>query len=265
RSRRALRGDTVRPGVARGPRPRRRTLARGARELHGRGRRAHVFPAAGNRCKARVMTEAGVPDEMSGAARGDGWRARRGGAAARRRLRAGGTGTLAVRRGLPGGQYRPLPDADVARIYDTALDVLERIGIGDPTPAILHYALPAGAVLDERGRLRFPRALVEDLIGRSAKGYVLHAPDPALDIEVKGSDVLFTTSGESVRILDYETQRFRPTTLVDLYDAARLADQLEHIDCFGQPFIATDLGDDLYVHHMNTAYAVLAGTRKPFA
>ncbi len=66
-------------------------------------------------------------------------------------------------------------------------------------------------------------------------------------------------------ILEYETQRYRPTRLVDLYDAARLADQLEHIHTFGQPFIAAEYSHDLYAHDMNIAYAELAGTRKSFA
>jgi len=63
-------------------------------------------------------------------------------------------------------------------------------------------------------------------------------------------------------VLDYATQSFRPSRLVDLYDAARLADQLEHIHNFGQPFIAAELSSEVLVHDINTAYAALAGTRK---
>ncbi|MBW2386607.1 MAG: trimethylamine methyltransferase family protein, partial [Deltaproteobacteria bacterium] len=66
-------------------------------------------------------------------------------------------------------------------------------------------------------------------------------------------------------ILDYPGQRYRPTKLVDLYDAARLADRMEHIHYYGQPFIVAEWSHDLYVHDMNIAYAALSGTRKPFA
>jgi len=138
-------------------------------------------------------------------------------------LRAAGTEGNVVQPGMSGGVYRPLSERDMQRIYDTALAILENIGIADPIPEILHYALPGGCRLDERGRLRFPRALVEDLIDISAKSYVAHAPDPALDCELTGERVYFSTSGESVSILDYEKRSYRPTTLVDLYDAARLA------------------------------------------
>jgi trimethylamine--corrinoid protein Co-methyltransferase len=190
---------------------------------------------------------------------------RSGGAEARRRRRAAGVSGKAVRPGMPGGQYRPLSDSDIHRIYDTALDILEDIGIGDPIPEILRYALPGGCILDDDNRLKFPRTLVEDLIDKSASSYRLYAPDPANDLEVREAEVLFCTSGEAVKILDYETQSYRPTTLVDLYDAARLADQLEHIHTFGQPFIASDFSHDVFIHDINIAYAELSGTGKSFA
>jgi trimethylamine--corrinoid protein Co-methyltransferase len=190
---------------------------------------------------------------------------RSGGRAARRAKRAAGVRGQAVQPGMVGGTYRPLSDQDMGRINDTALDILENIGIADPIPEILHYALPGGCFLGNDGRLRFPRALVEDLADVSAKSYIAHAPDPRLDCEVSGERVYFSTSGESVSILDYETQSYRPTRLADLYDAARLADALEHIHMFGQPFIAAEHSQELYVHDINIAYAELAGTSKHFA
>jgi len=190
---------------------------------------------------------------------------RSGGRDARRALRAAGVRGQAVQPGMQGGAYKPLSEHDIQRICDTALDLLENIGIGDPIPEVLQYALPGGCVLGEDNRLRFPRALVEDLIDVSAKEYICYAPDPQYDLEVSGQKVYFSTSGESVSILDYQSQTFRPTELVDLYDAARLADTLEHIHSFGQPFIAAEYSNDVFVHDINIAYAELAGTSKSFS
>jgi trimethylamine--corrinoid protein Co-methyltransferase len=170
-----------------------------------------------------------------------------------------------VRPGQPGGTYKPLRDADIDRIYRTALDVLENIGMGAPTPGILRHAVPKGCDLGDDGRLRFPRALVEDMIAVSPREFTLHARDSSLDLDVSGTRVHFCTSGEAVSVLDYDTQTFRPSRLVDLYDAARLADQLEHVHNYGQPFIATELSGEILVHDINTAYAALAGTRKSIA
>jgi trimethylamine---corrinoid protein Co-methyltransferase len=171
----------------------------------------------------------------------------------------------AVHPGEIGGRYRPLSDHDVERIHATALDVLERIGIGEPIPEILDYALPRGAGLNDAGRLCFPRGLVEDLVAMSPASYVAYGVDPKHDHEVSGQRVYFCTSGEAVRIFDYATQTYRPSTLVDLYDAARLADRMQHIHNYGQPFIATEWSEAVYVHDINVAYAALAGTQKSFA
>jgi len=190
---------------------------------------------------------------------------RAGGREARKAARAADEGGKVVRPGLPGGNYKPLSESDVQRIHGAALDVLENIGIGDPIPGILDAVLPKGCILGDDGRLRFPRSLVEDAIAKTPKSYTLHAPDPDLDMEVREQEVILTTSGEPVKILDYETQKFRDPGLVDIYDAARLVDRMEHIHYFGQPFVATDWSHDLYVHDMNTAYAALAGTRKTFS
>ena len=190
---------------------------------------------------------------------------RGGGREARRAVRRAGVAGLAVRPGMEGGLYKPLSEHDIQRIHGAALDILERVGVGDPIPEILEATIPKGCTLGDDGRLRFPRAFVEDAIAGAAREYVLYAPDPARDMLLEGQRVIYSTSGEAVKILDYASQRYRPSTLVDLYDAARLADRMEHIHYFGQPFIASEWSHDLYVHDMNIAYAELAGTQKAFA
>ena len=114
-------------------------------------------------------------------------RARRpNGREARRAARLARGSHVAVHPGQPGGAYKPLSEAAIKRIYATALDVLENIGMGSPIPEILRYALPKGCTLGEDGRLRFPRALVEDMIAVSAKEYLLYALDPGNDHMVRG-------------------------------------------------------------------------------
>ena len=61
-----------------------------------------------------------------------------------------------VRPGMPGGQYKPLSDADVLRIHHAALDVLENIGLADATPSGIEYMTKAGAKLTLHGSADFP-------------------------------------------------------------------------------------------------------------
>ena len=163
-----------------------------------------------------------------------------------------------------GASYRPLSDHDIEEIHHTALDVLEKIGLADPIPELLEVAIAKGCFLDPEGRLRFPRALVEDAIEKSSR--LSQRQDVSLrDEHPTGTRVSFSTSGESISILDFDTRRYRPSTLVDLYDASRLSDQLEHIHTFGQPFIASEYSEDLFIHDINVVYAQRAGTKKNFS
>ena len=173
--------------------------------------------------------------------------------------------SAAVRPGLAGGSYQPLAPVDVKRIADTALEVLARIGFSAVTDEIREYALAGGAHFNANGRLCFPRSMVEDLLANAAHEVVYHGRDAARTVRSGGNRVFFATSGEAVRFVDPETGRYRPSTLLDLYDFFRMGDFLEHIDFCGQQVVATDICEDARLHSLNIAYAGAAATTKPFS
>ena len=144
---------------------------------------------------------------------------------------------------MTGGAYKPLSDHDIQRIHDTALDILENIGIGEPIPEILHYALPKGCLLGDDGRLRFPRALVEDVIANACKSFVMYGRGEAPDLEVSDTRVHVGSGGAAPGIIDIDTGLYRETTLKDLYDAARLVDRLDNIHFFHRSLVARDCPD----------------------
>ncbi len=164
-----------------------------------------------------------------------------------------------ARPGVAGGRYKPLGDADVKRLHRAALQVLARTGIGDAPTAVIERALEAGCRLTDTGRLLFPESLVEDVIAGAARNFVLHGRDPRHDIEVKGRKVHYGTGGAAV--LDLESGRYRPSTLADLYDFARLADRMDYVSWFTRICVATDIADPLDLD-INTCYAIAAGTTK---
>ena len=61
---------------------------------------------------------------------------RRGGREARKALRSRPIpmDEAAVRPGMSGGQYKPLSDHDMQRIHETALKLLETVGLGQAIP-----------------------------------------------------------------------------------------------------------------------------------
>ncbi len=164
--------------------------------------------------------------------------------------------------GMVGGAYTPLGESALQSIYDAALDLLENLGMGEPIPDFVRVVTEAGGHVDDAGRLRYPRGVVEAAIGTAAKEFVWHGIDPDLSVEIGGNRVHFSTAGAAVLMLDHETSRFRPSTLADLYDAARLVDTLDNINIFVRTVVARDLEDSRELD-LNTAFAVLAGTAKP--
>jgi trimethylamine--corrinoid protein Co-methyltransferase len=148
------------------------------------------------------------------------------------------------------------------RIHRAALDVLARIGMADAPPEFLSLALEKGCSLNEHGRLCFPNSLVEDLIASTPSTLVLHGREPGREVELGGDHVHYATGGQAVRMLDLETNQYRPSTLTDLYDSACLVDTLEHIQVFNRNVVATDI-EDWFELDINSAYATIAGTTKP--
>lgn len=164
--------------------------------------------------------------------------------------------------GQRGGRYRPLSDGELRQVLDTALRILAEIGMAEAPPVLRERALEKGASINGLGRLSFSRAFVEDIVAGAAKGFVFHGRDPKHDIEIGGERVYFGTGGAAVQTLDIDSGRYRPSTLADLYDFARLADTLDNVSWFTRCCVATDVPDTLDLD-LNTAYALLAGTTKP--
>ncbi len=192
---------------------------------------------------------------------------RGGGRAARHALRQDSGPAQAVRPGMEGGAFKPLSQQDIERIHAAALDILADIGIGDPTQELIDIAVPQGCTLNEHGRLSFPAPLIEDILAKARREYVVYgrgARSPSYDVSTGGQRVHFCTAGSAVTTFDYASRSYRPSTLVDIYDIVRLIDRLDNIHLVGQPVIATDI-EDLFEHDLGILYAQMSATEKPLS
>ena len=188
----------------------------------------------------------------------------RSGRKARHAQRAAPVKTNPAPAGAVGGFYKPLTDADLERIYATALRLLAELGMGEIPDRLTRDLLAAGATDLGQGRIGFPKDMVEGAIRSAAKEFVLYGRDPARDITVGGDRVYFGTGGAAVTTLDLETEVYRPSTLTDLHDFTRLQDTLDNVAWFTRCCIATDV-PDMYDLDVNTAYALMRNTTKPVA
>lgn len=166
--------------------------------------------------------------------------------------------------GMVGGRYRPFSRSEVERVHALVLKLLSDLGLSQVTPSLEEQAVAAGCFVDGDGRLRFPRALVEDVIARTRRSFTLHGREPSHDIEIGGQHVHTGTAGAAPLIMDFESGVYRESTVADLYDIARLVDRMEYIHWYHRSVVARDT-DSFFDLDMNTTYACLQGTTKSIA
>ena len=131
-----------------------------------------------------------------------------------------------VHPGQEGGRFTPLNTADLPRIHEAVLQLLETLGLADAIPSCVEACTAAGAFVSDEGRLCFPRLLVEDTVANAARNLTLYGFAPEHDLQLQGKKIHFGTAGAAVHIVDSETREYRESTVADLYDIARLCDQM---------------------------------------
>jgi trimethylamine--corrinoid protein Co-methyltransferase len=161
---------------------------------------------------------------------------------------------------MPGGLYRPLSDADIQQIHQTALRLLEEVGLADAPESGVEILMRAGCTMSDRGRLLFPRALVEDTLAKAGRNFPLYAQDPKFDLEPWGKKVYFGTAGAAVNMVDADGT-YRESKIQDLYNIGRIVDTMEHIHFFQRAVVPRDLPDP-YEMDFNTCYAAVSSTTK---
>lgn len=191
-------------------------------------------------------------------------RARRaGGRSARKSLRAAPLAEelRPVRPGLEGGSYRPLDDKALAAIEDTVYQILEEIGLSQAPQSGIEYMTAFGAIQGDDGRTRFPREIVDKALSMAKRDITLHGQDEAYDLHLTGSKVHYGTAGAAVHLVDVAGNQYKESELQDIYDAARIVENMDNIHFFQRPMVARDIPDarDLDI---NTVYACVSGTRK---
>ena len=103
--------------------------------------------------------------------------------------------------------------------------------------------------------------MIDDAIASLARPLTLHGLKEGREVTLGTDAVHIATGGAAPMILDHISGDYRETRLNDIYLAARLVDQLDHIHFFS-PMVARDMPDIMSLD-LNTAYACLKGTGKP--
>ena len=137
-----------------------------------------------------------------------------------------------MRKGLPGGQYKPLKQQDVEKIHQTAMRVFHEIGVQVNHDEALEIFKNAGANAKMDSKIvKFEPDMVMEVIGRAPSTVNLcgRAEDRSLDCEIGGTKVHLGTGGTALNVQDPGSDTSRPSQLKDVMNMARVVDELENI------------------------------------
>ena len=164
-------------------------------------------------------------------------------------------------RGIEGGLYRPLSDAQMQQIDAVVHEILEKTGVSEAPPIVVDTVTRAGGKVDKDNRLCIPADLLDRAIEGIVRHYTLPGQVPGHDMHMSGKHVHTGSGGAAPYVIDIDSGHYRESTLKDLYDAARLVNSLDNIHFFSRSLVARNMPDELSLD-INTAYASLAGCEK---
>jgi trimethylamine--corrinoid protein Co-methyltransferase len=166
-----------------------------------------------------------------------------------------------IRRGLPGGSFKPLTDEAIGMVHQTAMRIIEEVGFEVNSKTALNLFEQAGARVDrEMRRVRLPEHKVMELISTAPSEIILCGQHEKNDIALGGQRVYAGTGGTALYVYHPDMDKKQPATLADLRKIARLVDGLDNIHFFLLPTYPTELQLDCV--DVNRFFAGLDNTTK---
>ncbi len=130
-----------------------------------------------------------------------------------------------------------LAQPDLEKIHETSLRALEKVGVKFQDEAALKIFRGAGGATVDGESVYLSRQLVEWAIDQAPGKFILRARNPAYDVALGQSQVLYTSAFGATFVCDAEAKTYRPATLDDLAEYVLLADKLENVHYVLTPFI----------------------------
>ena len=133
-----------------------------------------------------------------------------------------------------GGTYQPLNSNETKQISDAAIEIMCTVGFSECPEPVVQELLKFGCE-KTRNRIHFSNSLINEVLQQIPKLVTLCGRSNKDDLIVGKSASFVGTGGASPYILDIQTDTYRASTLSDLYDSARLCDQLDHCLLYTSP------------------------------
>ena len=147
-----------------------------------------------------------------------------------------------IRKGLAGGNFKPLTEEAISRVHQNAMRTIEEVGFEVNSETALGLFEGAGARVDrEKRRVCLSQDKALELIGMVPSEIKLCGQDEKHDILLGGNRVYAGTGGTALYIYEPDTGQKRLATLEDLRSIAKLVDQLDNIHLFMLPTYPNEL------------------------
>jgi len=147
-----------------------------------------------------------------------------------------------IRKGLPGGSFKPLTEASIERVHQTAMRVIEEVGFEINSETALRLFEKSGARVDrEKCHVHLSREKALELINMAPSEIRLCGQDEKHDILLGGKRVYTGTGGTALYIYHPDSGERKPAILDDLKRIAKLVDKLDNIHLFMLPTYPSEL------------------------
>jgi trimethylamine--corrinoid protein Co-methyltransferase len=159
-------------------------------------------------------------------------------------------------------RFRVLSDDQIEQIVLAAEDILQETGTLVYEDHALKLLRDAGCVIENGNLVHIPAQLVENSIKSAPSRIVLAGRDREKRMALEKDQIYFGTGSDCPFLLDPHTGERRRYTFKDIYNAAKIADALPHIDFHMSVGLTSDVPIGTYDRHQ--FLAMLRGTTKPF-
>lgn len=150
----------------------------------------------------------------------------------------------------------------LAAIHNTALRVIEELGIKVLNAEARDYFKQSGASVDETTQLvRMDSALISSALESAPSEFVIHGAVAATDVTLGGDNIAFVGVGGAPHISDLDRGK-RPGTLEDTRNIIKLSEHFDVLHLQSPNVESQDI--PVHLRHYRVTEAQLTLSRKPF-
>jgi len=149
-----------------------------------------------------------------------------------------------------------LDDGDVKKINQTALNILEEVGVFFPSEKALKIFADARAKVDfDKKLVKIPGHMVTEYLKKASGRYTLAGRRPELDAKIGSNEgTYFYCSGEAPNVVDLKTGARRRAVKSDVENMAKIADYFPIVSLVWPTVSSGDKGETAPIHGVEACF-----------